>query len=69
MAEDGAQEPSLPPVQPRPMAIRVLAALAIVAIVVLLMWATVRAAHNINHKVHNDFSSTTTAPRSTPTRG
>ena len=47
------------------MFIRVLAALAIVAIVVLLMWATIRAGHNINHKVRNDFNTTTTAPRTT----
>ena len=63
-AEDGP-----PPIEPRPMVIRVLAALAIVAIVVLLMWATVRAGHNMNHKVRNDLNSTTSVPPVKPTLG
>ncbi len=55
--EQGSQ-----PIEPRPMAVRVLAALAIVGIVVLVMWVTVRAGHNINHKVRHD-QTTTVAPR------
>src|SRR4051794_32304442 len=53
-APDVGDEP--PPVVPRPMAIRVLAALAIVAILGLSMWAVLRAGHNLNHKVTRDRS-------------
>ena len=65
MAEEGAE---LPPIEPRPMIIRVLAALAIAAIVVGSVWVVVRATHNINKKVHHDLN-TTIAPSTTTTIG
>ena len=62
MAIDGdGREPT--PLTPRPMIVRVLAALAIVAIVVGLLWVTVRAGHNLSKKVRNDLATTTTAER------
>ncbi len=63
----GDAENTPPPIEPRPMFIRVLAALAIVAIVGLLMWATIRAGHNINHKIRHDLTTTTTVPKATST--
>src|SRR3954463_6614298 len=55
MTVDDAENES-PTVEPRPMAIRVLAALAIVAILVLSMWAVIHAATNIKKTVHNDLT-------------
>ncbi|HEY3833128.1 MAG TPA: hypothetical protein VGO03_12605 [Acidimicrobiia bacterium] len=66
MAENDDEGVELPPIEPRPMIVRVLAALAIVAIVVGSMWVIIRAAHNINKKVRHDLT-TTIAPSTTTT--
>src|SRR4051812_3747526 len=52
--EDAASE--TPMVTPRPMPVRILAALAIVAILVLSMWAVLRAGHNIKRTVSKDLT-------------
>ena len=40
------------------MILRILAGLAILGILFLVMWATIRAGHNINHKVRDDAATT-----------
>jgi preprotein translocase subunit SecD len=67
--EDAESAPQPPPITPRPMIVRVLAALAIVAILVLSMWAVLRAAHNIKKTVRNDLTLHLTAEHNlTPTQ-
>jgi preprotein translocase subunit SecD len=48
---------------PRPMIVRVLAALAIAAILVLSMWYIIRAAHDVNKRVNDVQSSTSTVAK------
>src|SRR3954453_9657808 len=56
-------ESETPLVTPRPMPVRILAALAIVAILVLSMWAVLRAGSNIKKTVRKDLTLHLTAVR------
>src|SRR3954471_11389297 len=53
---DASAENEPHPVTPRPMPIRILAALAIVAILVFSMWAVIHAATNVKKTVHKDLT-------------
>src|SRR3954470_1869721 len=61
MADNDAENES-PPLTPRPMFQRVLAAIAIAAILFLSMYVVLRAGHNFNKQVKTDFA--TSIPKS-----